>query len=179
MPGFDNQTMFADNVDFTGNVEVAATVTTDGQLLIGSTVAPNIRVGTLSASGGIVITTGNGTINIDGSGAGGSMIWNAISASQTLSNQNGYLCVGGGTLSLLLPPVSVLGDIIEITIDGSAGFTVTQGAGQSIKFGNQATTIGVGGSISATGQGDTIRMVCHTANLKWNILSCMGNLTFV
>jgi len=114
-------------------------------------------------------------------GYAGSLIYPAqtISANQTLAIQHGYICTGGGTLVLLLPPVSVLGDIIEITIDGSAGFQVTQGAGQSIKFGNQATTAGVGGSISTTGQGDTIRMVCQTANLKWNILASMGNLTFV
>src|SRR5216684_196731 len=151
MPGFDNQTMFADNVDFTGNVEVAATMLLDGELLIGSTVAPNIRVGFITGSGGVVITNGSGTIDINGAGAGGSMIWNVIVASQTLAVQNGYICTGGATLALLLPPVSVLGDILEITIDGSAGFQVTQGAGQSIKFGNQVTTAGVGGSITTTG----------------------------
>lgn len=92
---------------------------------------------------------------------------------------HGYFCTGGGTLALLLPPVSALGDIIEITLDGSAGFSVTQGAGQSLRIGNLATTVGVGGSLSSTQQGDTIRMVCQVANLKWNVFSSMGNPTIV
>jgi hypothetical protein len=153
-----------------------------GDLAIGtgaSAPSQQISVGHITGSGGIIVSYSNPNINIDGSGAGGSIVWNIISSSQTLANQNGYFCSGGGTLSLLLPPISVLGDTIEITIDGSAGFHVTQGAGQSIKFGNQITTAGVGGSIASTGQGDTIRMVCKTANLAWNIVSCMGNLTFV
>lgn len=66
MPGFDTgSVMFALNVDFTGNslTEGTAQVTTDGQLLIGSSVAPNIRVGTLtSGDGSILITPGNGTL---------------------------------------------------------------------------------------------------------------------
>lgn len=179
MPGFHATTMFADNVDFTGNLVVAPQVTTDGQLLVGSTVAPNIRVGNLTGSGGIVITPGAGTIDINGSGAGAGIVWQAIGANQTLVVQNGYFCTSGGTLALLLPPVSVIGDTIEISIEGSTGFQVTQGAGQSIKFGNQITTVGVGGSISSASQGDTLRMICRTANLSWVIVSSMGNLTFV
>jgi hypothetical protein len=101
--------------------------------------------------------------------------WTTISASQTLAVNSGYICTGGGTLALLLPPTSARGDMIEITLDGSTGFTITQGAGQQIRLGNIATTSGVGGSISSTQQGDTVRMVCKTPNLAWNILSTMGN----
>ena len=49
MAGFDNQVMFASNVDFSGDSSPSAKVTTNGQLLIGSTSAPNIQVGTLSS----------------------------------------------------------------------------------------------------------------------------------
>lgn len=66
MAGFNNDVMYADNVDFTGNASVSASVTADGQLLIGSTVAPNIRVGLLTSLGGsISITVGAGTINLE------------------------------------------------------------------------------------------------------------------
>lgn len=186
MPGFDGQVCWSANLDFTdptsNNFNHPGGFTAAGDLAIGTGVAApgqQIAVGHLIGIGGIVITYTGPNITINGGGAGGSITWNTISASQTLAIQNGYFCVGGGTLVLLLPPVSVLGDIIEITIDGSAGFQVTQGAGQTIKFGNQITTAGVGGSITTTGQGDTIRMICKTANLAWNIVSCMGNLTFV
>jgi hypothetical protein len=102
--------------------------------------------------------------------------WATITASQTMAVNKGYICVSpGGALNLLLPPVSSLGDVIEITLDGATSFAITQGAGQSIKIGSLATTIGVGGSLTSTQQGDSIRMVCQTANLRWNILSSMGN----
>jgi len=55
--------MWADNVRFDGTGYPGA-ITTDGQILIGATVAPNIRVGTLTAGTGIAITPGAGTINI-------------------------------------------------------------------------------------------------------------------
>lgn len=105
--------------------------------------------------------------------------WNTISASQTLDVQNGYFCTGGGALSLLLPPVSALGDIIEVVLDGSASFTITQGAGQSIRIGNVSTTAGVGGSLASTQQGDSLKLVCQTANLKWNVVSSIGNPTVI
>lgn len=120
-----------------------------------------------------------GANSLGGGGSGGSITWQTISASQTLVVQNGYFCTGGATLSLALPAVSAVGDTIEIYLDGSSGFTITQSAGQTIKFGSQVTTAGIGGSISSTGQGDGIVMVCRTANLRWIITDCMGNLTFV
>lgn len=115
-----------------------------------------------------------------GAASSGISAWSTISANQTLAVNNGYICVSpGGALSLALPATSSLGDIIEITLDGATSFTITQSAGQQIRIGNQTTTAGVGGSIASTNQGDTIRMVCQTANLKWNVLSTIGNLTVV
>jgi len=221
MPGFDNQVLYARNVDFTNTYPVTGQITQDGQLLIGSTAFPNIVAGFITSTDLSVTVTNNpgnidlsvsatgitfdadsgsatpsaGIINIVGAGStttsasgntititssgGGGLTWSVIGANQTLAVNNGYFCTSGGTLSLLLPAVSAVGDTIEIALDGSTGFIVTQSAGQSIKFGNQITTAGAGGSVSSTGQGDTIRMVCKTANLNWSILSSMGNLNFV
>jgi hypothetical protein len=62
MAGFDNDIMFANNVDFRGVEPVVGQVTTNGQLLIGSTASPNIRVNvpTINANGNI--QTGAGTL---------------------------------------------------------------------------------------------------------------------
>ena len=69
MPGFSNDTMYAHNVDFTGSTHVQPQVTTDGQLLIGSTASPNIRVGSLASSdSSLTITPGSGTINLSALG---------------------------------------------------------------------------------------------------------------
>lgn len=128
-------------------------------------------------AGGITVS-GNAFTNTLTISESGVSKWNLIGAPQTLVSNQGYICTSSGsfgTLMLLLPPVSSLGDIIEITLDGAGGFTVTQGAGQSIRIGNQITTAGTSGSLMSTQQGDTLRMVCQIANLKWNVLSSMGN----
>ena len=71
MAGIKNQVLFGDNVDFTGNTIPQGQVTTNGQLLIGSTVAPNIRVGSLTSSdNSSTIVTGAGTIDIQGAPVG-------------------------------------------------------------------------------------------------------------
>lgn len=67
MPGFNNGVVYADNVRFDGT-QYPGQVTTDGQLLIGSTASPHIKVGTLatSAGQGLSITPSSGSINISG-----------------------------------------------------------------------------------------------------------------
>lgn len=131
----------------------------------------------LGAAGTVTSGAGN-TITITVTGGGET--WSTISASQTLVVDHGYFCVSpGGALALLLPAASAIGDEIEITLDGATSFAVTQAAGQSIRMGNLSTTVGVGGSLTTTAQGDTLRLICQTANLKWNVLSSMGNFTVV
>ena len=127
--------------------------------------------------GGITTSGSGNTITIFGSSIGAT--WNIISASQTLAVDNGYVCRGGTNLLLALPATSTIGDIIEVTLDGSTSFSITQSAGQSIIIANQSTTAGISGSLTSTQQGDTIRMVCSTTNLRWNALSLLGNLTVV
>lgn len=66
MAGFANDVLIADNVNFTGATGVPGkigTVTTDGQLLIGSTATPNIQVGTLTSPNN-TITIGYSSPNI-------------------------------------------------------------------------------------------------------------------
>ena len=63
MPGFNNGVMYANNVRFDGSA-YPGQVTTDGQLLIGATASPNIRVGTIAAGSNMVVTPGAGTISV-------------------------------------------------------------------------------------------------------------------
>jgi hypothetical protein len=61
---YNGSIMFADNVRFDG-LEQPGQVTADGQLIIGSGVAPHLRVATLSSSdASIDINNGNGTIDL-------------------------------------------------------------------------------------------------------------------
>jgi hypothetical protein len=157
------------------NVSTAPGVIDFIQGNMGGPVPPNAgNVITLIGSGDISVTGNPGTNTLTIS-ATGLPTWNKISASQPLVSNMGYICTGGGVLVLTLPATSLVGDIIEITLDGSAGFSVHQGAGQSILLGNTNTTAGVGGSLTSTQQGDSLRMVCSVTNLRWNVLSSMGN----
>jgi trimeric autotransporter adhesin len=71
MPGFNidssgatsQNIVYADNVDFSGSAAPTPKVTTNGQLLIGSTAAPNILVGSLTSPMGTV-TIGYSSPNI-------------------------------------------------------------------------------------------------------------------
>lgn len=128
-------------------------------------------------AGGITTSGSGNTILIHGSGV---HTWQNITASQALQVNHGYFCVSpGGALVLSLPATSVLGDTIEVVLDGATSFTITQGAGQQIRLGNLATTAGVGGSLGSTQQGDCLKFVCRTANLLWVVTSSMGNPTII
>ena len=117
---------------------------------------------------GFVSTTGTGML-----------MWQTIDASQTLVVNNGYMCIApGGALALLLPATAAIGDILEVTLDGSTSFTITQAAGQQIRYNNLETTLGVVGTLGSTDQGNTIRMVAQTAT-RWNVISALGTLTVV
>ena len=55
--------VYADNINFSGT-STNPSITQDGQLLIGSTEAPNVRVGSITGSSGIVVTNSSGAINL-------------------------------------------------------------------------------------------------------------------
>jgi len=147
---------------------------TDVQLVIGSTgVAP--VAATLTAGTGVSITNAAGAITINSTGGG--VTWTNISANQALAVNNGVNCTGGAALSLSLPATSAVGDIIEIALDGSTSWTITQAANQQIRLGSSQSTLGAGGSIASTAQGDWVRLVCKTANLLWTTIGVIGNIT--
>lgn len=150
---------------------------TNGQVVIGSTgVAP--VAATLQAGAGTIITNGAGSITIASTSSHDN--WSFISASQALVANNAYGCISpGGALSLSLPATSAQGTMITVLLDGATSFTITQAAGQQIRFGNQTTTLGAGGSLASTAQGDCVTLVCRTANTLWAVVSAVGNLTVV
>lgn len=71
MPGFTTDfndvsktVVYADNVDFSGGDPVEGKMLNDGELLIGASTDPRIRVSTLTAGTGINILNGDGSITI-------------------------------------------------------------------------------------------------------------------
>ncbi len=179
MPGFDSgSVMFALNVDFTGNSLTSGTaqVLQDGQLLIGSSVSPNIRVNKLTAGAGVTITNGNGTITIGL--AGGGFSWNNVTGtSATMAKENGYQANNAGLVTLTMPSVasSTFGDTIKIAGFGAGGWLIQCVATQLIHFGSSATT--AAGSISSTNRYDAIELVCSSTTTEWFVRYSVGNLT--
>lgn len=137
---------------------------------------------TLTAGAGISIANGDGTAgNPTISAPGGGITWNTTAISiANLTVDNGYFCISpGGALTLGLPAVSVLGDTLIVSLDGATSWQITQAAGQQIRLGSSTTTLGAGGSLTSTAQGDTIEIVCRVANTTWVVVDVIGNITVV
>jgi hypothetical protein len=152
---------------------------TDGQIPIGVTgAAPNPN--TLTGGFGIVVDNSTpGEIVI--SSTGGGFSWSTTSVNvATMNAHNGYFAISpGGALTFGLPPVSSIGDAITLNLSGATSWQITQpNAGSQIRLGNQTTTLGVGGTLTSTAQGDSITLVCRTANGIWEAVASIGNLTY-
>jgi hypothetical protein len=72
-----------------------------------------------------------------------------------------------------------VGDTIRVyKVDSSVNqVKITQGAGQSIQLGSSASTTGVAGYIESTAIGNTVELICQTANTGFKVGSSMGNWT--
>ena len=136
-------------------------------------VAGNINV--VGASGTLVAGSGN-TLTI--TAAPQSFTWNNDPASGALLVNNGYI-IKTGAKSFSLPAASAIGDEVALMLTGGTSWTITQGAGQSIIVGASTSTVGVGGSIATTGAGQTIWIICTTANTTWEALAFVGALNVV
>lgn len=163
MPGFssitsDESIVFADNASFDGTSR-GGKMTTNGQLWIGATASPHVRLGNITSTGGtLTITKGPGTINIDTTG---SAVANTITGdsggalSPTLGNFNVLGLAGsktsgsGSTLTVKSPPFSQVG--------GSATSSLNTG-----EFVTAAVTRTLPAS-AGLADGDLFIYVCTTA----------------
>ena len=176
MAGFRNETIWGKNVDFSGTNPPAPTMVTDGQLLIASTAAPNIKVGTLtSTNNSVSITYASPNINL---AIGSSIFWSSVGAGGALLVHHGYI-VASGALSFSLPTgagSSAVGDMIAILLDAGTSWTITMAGTQRIRFGNIQTSLG--GTLASTASGDAVTLVCTVADTMWAVVSSVGNITW-
>lgn len=158
----DESIMFADNVSFDGT-QRGGRVSTDGQLLIGSTASPHIKVGTLTSTGGtITITPGSGTINLET--AGGDI---------SIDEINVDAATGPGTNPVVADANG------EITVTGGQVATGTIGANviRTNSLAANTYTIEIQRSTTAASADSSLNGVCHFDSSSFSVDSD-GFVTF-
>lgn len=95
-----------------------------------------------------------------------------------MAGNYGYYLTNAAAVALTLPAAAVLGSQILLTTAdasaGAAGFTIAQNAGQYIVYGNNASTIGVGGSLDATNflqVSIVMQLICTVANTEFTVFN--------
>ena len=76
-----------------------------------------------------------------------------------------------------LPTTAAQFDYIEIVGVSAQGWSIVENSGQSIVFGNVTTTATTGGLASTNGT-DSVRLQCIVANLTWQVVYAVGNITY-
>ena len=157
-------------------IPVITALSTDGQLIIGST-AGVPAAATLTAGTGITITNASNAITISASTSG--FTWTDVTGgTQTISAENGYITDNAGGVIYTLPVSASLGDTFIIV--GKTGLTtITPLALQQLLIGSASGTIGITGTAVSTNVGDSITFVCTTSgsSTKWRAKSFVGNWT--
>ena len=151
-------------------------VMVDGDLCIGSTGVDPV-IAQLTAGAGIAIASGAGTITISSTGSGLAYV-EVTAATQAMEVETCYGTNRGAGVTLTLPATAAAGTVMEIV--GILGLWVlAQNALQSVQVGAFGTTVGAGGSLTATNLGDCICLRCIVADTTWRAQSTMGNIAIV
>jgi len=156
----------------------------NGMVLIGNTVTNKpVWANITSSDSSIIITNGANTLDITAHAGG--LPYVVATADLTAAPNTAYSIQHGTPANLLtvtLPAVasSTAGDVIHIMGYTSGGWKIAQSdAAHQIIFGNQATTVGVGGSLASTLQYDCVTIRCITTSI-WQVeTGPQGNLTVV
>ena len=123
----------------------------------------------------IYISRGNGLWSTLASSASPSGItWINNATSSAMLANHGYIVTTGAQV-FTLPTTSVIGDRMEVVLNGGTSWQIAQGAGQSINVNAATTTVDTGGSITTNAAGQAISLICIQDNTKWYAKSLIGN----
>lgn len=110
----------------------------------------------------------------------GSMAMVTVTSDATIQANYAYNVDGGALVILTLPTQAQEGDTFAVVRTGAFNWRIAQNAGQTIIFGDIATTPGVTGYLESTAVGDAIQVVCTTQNSEWAVCpGSIGNITYV
>ncbi len=179
MPGFssitgDEAIMFADNASFDGT-DRGGKMTINGQLWIGSTAAPHVKLGSLT-SPDTSITIGYASPNITLMVNTALLFkWQDVSGAFISNKNNGYFITA--TASSTLPAAASEGDTIEYALDTTQILTLTASGGQTVRIGNAVSSSG--GTATSTLRGDSVTLVFRAVSQSWIATSVIGTWTLV
>lgn len=100
----------------------------------------------------------------------GSVTTEVTAASANLVANQNFIANRVTLVTLTLPASCAQGAIIEIVGMGAGGWLIAQGAGQQILVGMAQTSSGAGGSLASSNAGDTVRLMCVTANTIFRVI---------
>lgn len=142
-------------------------------------VTPTTGAVSIVGSGGITTSGSGSTLTITGSGT--AVTWNNVTGTtQAMAVNNGYVSNAGASLvTFTLPTTAAIGDEVSIMGSGSGLFTIAQNSGQTIHANGGDSTTGVGGTVSSSGQYDSITLRCNVANTDFVLYRSTGNFNFV
>lgn len=119
-------------------------------------------------------------ITIASSGGSGGITWNEVTGTtQTAAINNGYIANNAAQVVITLPTTASVGSVVRVTGKGAGGWRIAQNASEIIHFGIRDTTTGTGGYIESTHRRDSVELVCVVADTEWNVISSIGNITYV
>lgn len=176
--GRQNNFIFAENADFSGNnpPDITNGIQTNGHFWIGSTASnaggTNINVGRITSPFGTInVGYASPNITLDVTGAG--FQWIDQGTSTTAVKETGYFVTAAITMTL--PTTPAQGDTIQFSLQTASQLTIQASAGQTIRLGN---TVGAAaGTAKSNAIGDTIELVYRSANTQWVGVDSTGNWT--
>jgi len=92
-----------------------------------------------------------------------------------------YIPNNAALVTMTLPAVASVGQIVQVVGFGAGGWIIAQNALQTIhgNGGTGSTTIGVTGSLASTGRYNSVELMNVVANTDWVVMNQSGTLTAV
>ncbi|MES2875442.1 MAG: hypothetical protein V4708_17090 [Bacteroidota bacterium] len=161
---------FFDNMSFDGTPRGGA-MTLDGQLFIGSTASPHIRVATLTQGSGVTITNGNGTISISATGSGGTVTSVSGTADRITSTGGNTPVIDIAATYVGQSSITTLGTITTGVWTGTTIALANGGTSAALVASNGGifySTAGAGAILAGTATANKVLMSGSTAAPTWS-----------
>jgi hypothetical protein len=148
---------------------------TYGGALVSTDSSGTVELAT-GATGYVLTSNGSTSAPTFQAPSGGSSIpYLDRNANFSASINSGYFCIAALTVALPPSPVAQ-GSIIVIDVITSGTVVLQANTGQTIIFGNKASS--TAGTVSSTLSGDSLTLVYRTADTSWHATSVVGNWNY-